>query len=146
VHRLDEFRREFELRDDDQLWYCGDTDHWAAANHIPNLKQVLQHCRQAGINVALSGPCFELWVLLHFSDQLDALQTCRDVCAALSTVAGGYSKAHGCAAPITNRMVIAARDRAIRLDEGTPEIPDRPTTRVYKILNLLMERESIVVR
>jgi hypothetical protein len=145
IGRLDEFRREFELGGDDQLWYCGDTDHWVASNHILNLKQVLQHCRQAGINVALSKPCFELWLLLHFSDKFQALQTCREICEMLSTVAGGYSKSHGCTARFTPEMVMVARERAFRLDEGSHEIPATPTTRVYQILDVLIQRESIII-
>src|SRR5205823_14496140 len=58
VERLDAFRAEFHLDENDQLWYCGDTDHWARGNHLPNLVLVLQHCTQAGYHVALSNPCF----------------------------------------------------------------------------------------
>ena len=144
--RLDEFRSEFNLDDDDQLWYCGDTDHWVDANHMANLAHVLQKCSQAKYRVALSNPCFELWLLLHFLDTVPVEMNCHDVCKKLSTDAGGYSKHKGCRAPITAEMVWRAAERAKRLDDGTKEIPTTPTTRIYLILALLLERESIIIK
>lgn len=143
--RLDAFRSEFHLDDGDQLWYCGDLDHWATGNHLPNLLQVLRHCNQAGYYVALSNPCFELWLLLHFSDLPANVTTCQSVCTALSSAAGGYAKDRGCLSPIATEMVLRAVERAMQLDAGTSPIPNTPTTRVYRILNLLSERESIVI-
>jgi hypothetical protein len=146
AQRLDAFRAEFNLDTDDQMWYCGDTDHWVRGNHLPNLLQVLQHCRQAGYDVALSNPCFELWLLLHFTTLPANTITCNAVSDALSAAAGGYSKEGGCQATITGEMVDQAVERATHLDAGSAEIPVAPTTRIYRILNLLIERESIVIR
>ena len=145
AERLDQFRREYNLDDDDQLWYCGDIDHWARGNHISNLRMVLQHCRQAKYHVALSNPCFELWLLLHFIDLPVGMTLCADVCQQLSGVGGGYSKEHGCGTELNSNMVWEAVRRANALDVGTDEIPDRVTTRVYRILDLLLKREQIVV-
>ncbi len=145
VERLDAFRAEFHLDDNDRLWYCGDTDHWVTGNHLPNLLQVLQHCAQAGYQVALSNPCFELWLLLHFSILPPNMTTSQAVCDALSAAAGGYSKDRGCHAPITAEMVQAAIERATQLDMGTESIPATPTTRIYLILEALIQRESIAI-
>jgi hypothetical protein len=145
LDRLNAFRSEFNLDDDDQLWYCGDTDHWAAADHVANLVQVLQRCSQAGYHVALSNPCFELWLLLHFFDTPADKMSCQDICDKLSADAGGYSKHKGCRGPITAEMVMQAAERAARLDAGSDDIPATPTTRIYRILNLLIQRESIVI-
>lgn len=48
LERLDAFKQEYSLDDDDQLWYCGDTDHWVQPGHIANLLEVLAHCRKRG--------------------------------------------------------------------------------------------------
>lgn len=143
LRRLDAFRDEFFLAEDDQLWYCGDTDHWATGGHLPNLLQVIQRCRKAGYHVALSHPCFELWLLLHFAELPPDAETCAKVVAHLIIAAGGYSKVGGCVGPITAEMVQGAVVRASRLDLNTPDIPTSPTTRVYQILQLLISRESI---
>jgi hypothetical protein len=145
LKRLDAFHSEFHIADDDQLWYCGDTDHWAGANHIANLVQVLQSCSQKGYQVALSNPCFELWLFLHFFDIPGNAMSCHEICDKLSANAGGYSKDGGCRANITPDMVRHAAERAARLDAGTLGIPATPTTRVYRILNLLVQRESIII-
>jgi hypothetical protein len=41
LDRLDAYRSEFQIGGDDELWYCGDTDHWITGNHLPNLHRVL---------------------------------------------------------------------------------------------------------
>lgn len=146
LEKLDEFRSEFHLVEGDQLWYCGDTDHWVAANHVGNLVQVLQRCLKAGYHVALSNPCFELWLLLHFMEMPAEAGKCQDICKKLSMAAGGYSKSRGCHTPITSEMVHRALERAAKSDAGTAEIPATPTTRIYRILDLLIQRESIVIK
>jgi hypothetical protein len=71
--------------------------------------------------------------------------SCDDICAKLSTDAGGYSKHKGCRAPITAEMVKQAVERALRLDANPGEIPTTPATRIYRILESLIQRESIVI-
>jgi hypothetical protein len=47
----------------DEVWCVFDVD-----TH-PNLSAAQQQASANGIHVALSNPCFELWILLHFEDQ-----------------------------------------------------------------------------
>ena len=49
--------------DFDQIWCVFDVD-----NH-PDIPQALFEARQSDILVALSDPCFELWLVLHCEDQ-----------------------------------------------------------------------------
>ena len=85
VRRLKDFEREFQLGDGDQLWYCGDLDHWAESGHIANFTEALQLCKQADYRIAVSNPCFELWLLLHFVDlDEDHSVTCAAVETRLS--------------------------------------------------------------
>ena len=48
--------------DFDEIWCVFDVDQH------PNLPQALHEARQSNIHVALSNPCFELWLLLHYED------------------------------------------------------------------------------
>ncbi len=50
-------------RDFDEIWCVFDVDRH------PNLAQAIHEARQSDINIALSNPCFELWLLLHLQDQ-----------------------------------------------------------------------------
>ena len=80
IARLDRFKEEVATEEDDQFWLCIDKDHWADSGHIDNLVQVLQHCRQKEYHVAISNPCFELWLLLHFEGVESTAQlTCRQI-------------------------------------------------------------------
>lgn len=59
-------RRAIERKDDpeiDECWCVFDVE-WPK-NH-PNLKQAVSLARDHGIGLAISNPCFELWLILHF--------------------------------------------------------------------------------
>lgn len=62
----DAHRRAVEGEDEiDEFWCVFDVE-WPD-NH-PGLKEAIQQARQVGINLAVSNPCFELWLILHFQD------------------------------------------------------------------------------
>lgn len=143
LERLDQFRKEFP-EDGDQFWYCGDTDHWIRPGHIKNLTEVLQLCRQKGYRVAISRPCFEFWLLLHFSEpSLPSDAMCPHVVGELRKVAQGYSKKSGCVRSLNSQMVIDATRRAKAMLAVTEQIPSGPASQVYSIVEELMKRESI---
>ncbi|MER6824510.1 RloB family protein [Streptosporangium sp. NPDC000563] len=49
----------------DECWCLFDVE-WPQ-NH-PNLPQAIDLARSNGINLAISNPCFELWLILHYSN------------------------------------------------------------------------------
>lgn len=49
--------------DFDEIWCVVDVD-----DH-PNLNSAIAEARDAGIEIAVSNPCFELWLVLHVEDQ-----------------------------------------------------------------------------
>jgi hypothetical protein len=49
----------------DEFWCVFDVE-WPR-NH-PGLKDAIEQARQNGIQLAVSNPCFELWLILHFQD------------------------------------------------------------------------------
>ena len=46
----------------DEFWAVFDRDEH------PNFSDALHRAKAAGVHVAYSNPCFELWVVLHFQD------------------------------------------------------------------------------
>jgi hypothetical protein len=56
--------------------------------------QTLAEAKRKGINVALSKPSFELWLLLHHLDEtaLGALPAAKDVEEKLRSVLGEYNR------------------------------------------------------
>jgi hypothetical protein len=64
MRRLREFKKQFDLTPNDELWMVIDRDDWDEKH----LSDVVQQCHQANYYVADSNPCFEIWLLLHFVD------------------------------------------------------------------------------
>ena len=56
----------------DECWCVFDVE-WPI-NH-PNLDEAVQLANAHGIRLAVSNPCFELWLILHFEDQTAFLDT-----------------------------------------------------------------------
>jgi hypothetical protein len=143
--RLDAFKDEVATEDGDLLWVCIDTDHWSQANHIANLSEVLQECRQKRYDVAISNPCFELWLLLHFQEyRQSGAVSCGDIVVELRRAVGGYQKDKCARLAIEPSQVHLAMVRARKMDRNPDEIlPSCPTTRIYRLIEILQERDSI---
>lgn len=54
----------YDMQEDDELWLVLDTDRWSTAQ----LREVDQICKENSWNLAISNPCFELWLYLHYAD------------------------------------------------------------------------------
>lgn len=73
VQRAREHQRESQRRgsrhrgDFDEIWRIFDVDEH------PNLYQAIAEARHSEIRVAISNPCFELWLILHLQDQTAAI-------------------------------------------------------------------------
>lgn len=65
LEQLNEYKCQYELEADDELWLVTDKDHWTEAM----LSRVATECMQdVSMHMALSNPCFDLWLLLHLVD------------------------------------------------------------------------------
>lgn len=147
LSRLDEYVQEFEIGEGDTLWLVCDCDHWVQSGHIKNLTHVLQQCKQKGIQVALSNPCFDLWLLLHFADfPTEDVLTCDEVATRLRAIVGGYDKTKVYNLPIDDKTVAAAVKRAAEKHPHLEEIPQQLQTAVHLIIQSLVERRYISVK
>ena len=62
---LNDYKSQYELEADDELWLVVDKDRWTEAM----LSRVATECALVvSMHMALSNPCFELWLLLHLED------------------------------------------------------------------------------
>ncbi len=59
---LNAFKSEYALGKEDELWMVIDLDRW----HNRELSSVAARCVQKNYKLAVSNPCFEFWLLLHF--------------------------------------------------------------------------------
>jgi len=163
IKRLDKYREEYAQEEGDELWVCIDADHWIHGNHQRELSQVLQECRQKGYGTAISNPCFEVWLLFHFADNDDKqlleilgkpasatvsskdrkLLRCAEVEKLLRKLAGNYNKTNVNRLNITANRVLKALGRAKRSDSGSGDVPNCPGSRVYKLIDSLIDRDAI---
>ncbi len=117
--------------------YCWTLIIASRNEHLASFTSTLQQARQKGINVALSKPCFELWLLLHHVDEshVGALRHARDTEEKLRELLGQYNKTKLKKEHFSSESIIAACERAERLDSTVTggEIPNGNTTRVYQL-------------
>jgi hypothetical protein len=66
IKQLNAFKKEFHLKEGDELWMVIDRDKQSWSNK--QLADVARECIQKGFGFALSNPCFEVWLLLHRKD------------------------------------------------------------------------------
>ena len=65
LDQLTQYKNENALDPDDELWLVIDRDDWKQAA----LRVVAQKCAQdEALHLALSNPCFELWLMLHMEE------------------------------------------------------------------------------
>jgi hypothetical protein len=151
LSRLDEFQQRHHLNDAlDQLWLVIDTDHWSAPSHLRNLDQVIQQARQKGFYTAVSNPCFELWLLLHFTEDVSGIDVAAEPRAAgrrcielLRQVCGSYDKSHLQVERYTRDLVVTAIDRARALDTAPEDRwPQTAGTHVYRLAHELLQQSQ----
>lgn len=65
LKQLNDYKSKYDLEANDELWLVVDKDRWTEAM----LSHVATECSQeVAMHMALSNPCFELWLLLHMED------------------------------------------------------------------------------
>ena len=65
LKQLGDYKEQYALEADDELWLVVDKDRWTEAM----LSRVAMECTQDDyMHMALSNPCIELWLLLHLVD------------------------------------------------------------------------------
>lgn len=142
LNRLLEYKK--SCHDDDELWMVLDTDHYTSGTHIKGFVEAIKKARATGVNVALSKPCFELWLLLHHLDgkELVNLKDANDVENTLRVTLGGYDKRNLKEKDYPVETLKTAIKRAEVLDKsiGRTEIPIANTSRIYLLWKALANK------
>ena len=127
----------FEHEPDDERWLLLDTDHYTQGSHIKSFMAAIRKARHNGVKIAISKPCFELWLLLHVAEEstVGSLADASETSTALRVALGEYNKTQLKAEHYPVASVVMACERAERLDTkiGGGEIPSGNTTRVYQL-------------
>lgn len=130
--------------EDDERWLLLDTDHYTRPDHFANFNAALTEARHQGIHIALSKPCFELWLLLHHigESEVMGLANASAVETKLREVLGEYNKRRLKSVHFPIETVPEASERAKRQDAmvGGGDRPDGNTSRVYLLWKSILSQ------
>ncbi|MFM7599936.1 MAG: RloB family protein [Pseudanabaena sp.] len=136
LERLDKFKDLYDFDEEDEFWLVLDVDRWIKKD------QLIAVCRQAkqkGYQLAISNPCFEIWLCLHFGDLHPENKTCKHFGARLKAILGGYNKSNLDVA-VYKPNVIDAIARSQSLDLNLNEYwTSQLGTRVYKLVESILQ-------
>lgn len=134
LERLEGYWLQYELVEDDELWLVIDVDRWGPAK----LSRIAQLCFQKGFNLAVSNPCFELWLLLHHTDDLTNVSTCKKAAQKIRNLVGSYNKTALNLEHYVGKVEQAMlRAKALDMNQ-TERYPSDLGTRVYRLVARLL--------
>lgn len=135
---------QYDHEDDDELWLLLDTDHCTSGSHLQVFITAIREAKQRGVKIALSKPCFELWLLLHHLDESEVIKLAdaSEVEVKLRTTLGEYNKKRLKAEHYPIERLPDAISRAARLDSTVErgDIPDTNTSRVYLLWQAIIDK------
>ena len=106
---------------------------------------VLRECKQSGVSAALSNPCFELWLLLHFTNFPTAgSSNCGEVEQQIRDAVGSYNKTRVFDLPIDIESVKRAIESA-KANDPEGKILESVGTHVYWILDSLVQSGVVTI-
>lgn len=136
LSNLARFEAEYDLGEDDELWVVLDLDRWP----VRALHAVHAACTESRYNLAVSNPCFEIWLALHFDEPLPNPVTANSLVQHLRGILGGYNKA-ALQGSHFHPQIGDAIERARAMDDKPGDLwPQTPGTRVYRLMESLLRR------
>lgn len=122
----------------------GVTEYWCvfdveAPKPHARLSEAVQMARDNGINVAISNPCFELWLVLHFADR-DSWIDNGDCSSLRRQHDGSHGKSLDGAAymPQRREAIMRAKRLAALHASANRELPaDNPSSGLYRLLDAI---------
>ena len=122
----------------------GPTEYWCvfdveAPTQHARLHEAVQMARDNGISVAISNPCFELWLVLHYANHESWID--NDDCRSLRRQHdGSQGKSLDGAAymPRRREAIVRAKRLAMLHASANRELPDdNPSSGLYRLLEAI---------
>jgi hypothetical protein len=126
----------------DHVWCVFDTETKLTQNARDGLAESLNIASHNKVSIALSNPCFELWLLLHEEDRQAWIDShaLQSRCSSLQIV----EAKHLCNPALLVERYTTARERALALEakhdrDGTNQDAQRnPSSRVFKLVDIIL--------
>ena len=146
---LQEAKKEYRFKNTDEFWLIIDRDDWEEI-HNHNFDKLVDDCKKENnFFLAMSNPCFEIWLILHLKDINEFDEEEKRMIMAnkrisnsknyigtiLSEIQGiGYNKRPN--PKIFLPFTKTAISRAKALDNENQDYPKELGTHIYKIMRL----------
>jgi len=123
-------RLHLESGDFDAAWCVLDVDEF-------RFERALKDAREHGISLAVSNPCFEVWLLLHRADLRTPFPTAKDVLVRLRSQLPHYEKS-GLRFADFEDHVVDAITRARSLPGAEQVLGPNPTSGVWRVIQAVL--------
>jgi RloB-like protein len=130
--RLNSFKEQFDLHEDDMLWLVIDVDRW---NKDGELSQICREAKQKNYHLAVSNPCFEVWLCLHFGDLDPEDRTCKQFKSSLGKILGSCNSI----SPYAPHLADAVERAKIIHSDPQQHWPPTIGTHVYRLVEILLQ-------
>lgn len=141
ANRLHAYIEKYDLNDDDILCIMVDKDRWPDRMLSEVARKTFRRKRR-NILLAVSNPCFELWLYLHVSDWDTSISriSSQEMTSKLRDALGGsYNKTNLNMNDYDGRIIVAS-DRARQLDTSPGDRWAQSIgTRVYRLIEELQQ-------
>ncbi|WP_249228357.1 RloB family protein [Kutzneria sp. CA-103260] len=116
--------------DYDEMWCVVDADEF-------DIAKAARLADELGVRLVVSNPCFELWLLLHFTDHRGVCSSYKQLLPKLIKHVPGYDKSRVDFAQYKPGVAVAV-ERAERLDPSGRDHGRNPSTGVWKLVRQVL--------
>lgn len=102
--------------------------------------ELVREAQSSGVNLALSSPSFEFWLILHMKEYSRPFQSAREAERELKAMRPGWSKAATKFEDFEDGVEDAC-ERARRLHDGDG-LPPNPSSAVWRLVEAIRQAES----
>jgi hypothetical protein len=134
--RLNSFKEQFDLNEDDMLWLVIDVDRW---NKDGELSKICREAKQKSYHLALSNPCFEVWLCLHFGDLDPEDRTCKQFKSSLGKILRSFNSGNPELSPYRSNLAAAVERAKVLHPDLQQNWPPTIGTHVYRLVEILIK-------
>ncbi|MBE1530887.1 RloB family protein [Actinomadura algeriensis] len=136
--------------DGDHLWLIGEAGRrrtaeydevWCVLDTELNkdlVRKLIAEAEKSKVNLALSSPCFEFWLILHIEDYARPFQTAEEAKRKLARLSSNWSEAKTNFRDFKDGVEDACK-RARKLQPGADGLPCNPSTSVWQLVEKIRE-------
>lgn len=137
LNRLNKFKNDHQIGRGDELWLVIDVDHWG----LEKIKEVTDKATKKGYRLAISNPCFEVWLLCHKQPLPETTPPygCDEIEQLLKDALGGsYNKSRLDFTDFANDIEQAIQNAQAADTHPQDRWPQGVGTHVYKVVQSIL--------